>query len=127
MTLITDCSRHNKFVWSNEAEEAFSLIKEKLTTTPILVLPDFSQPFELHTDASKFGIRGALSQNRKPISFYSEKVSGPRLNYNTYDIKYYVVVQEVKHWRHFLFHYEFILYSYHDSLRHLFQQAKISS
>nr|GEW23912.1 hypothetical protein [Tanacetum cinerariifolium] len=41
---------------------AFQVVKEKLTTTPILVFPDFSKVFELHTDASKVAIGGVISQ-----------------------------------------------------------------
>ncbi|KAI3709992.1 hypothetical protein L2E82_39765 [Cichorium intybus] len=127
MSPITDCMKHTTFTWTSEAEKAFVLIKEKLTTAPILVLPDFSQPFELHTDASKTGIGAVLSQNGKPVAFYSEKVSGPRLNYSTYEVEFYAVVQAVRYWRHYLFHREFILYTDHDSLRHLHRQDKISA
>ena len=42
MAPVTDCIKGKTFVWTEEAELAFQLVKDKLTTTPILVLPDFS-------------------------------------------------------------------------------------
>ncbi|KAJ9546644.1 hypothetical protein OSB04_019187 [Centaurea solstitialis] len=126
MAPVTDCIKGNTFVWTDVAELAFQSIKEKLTTAPILVLPDFSQAFELHTDASKVGIGGVLSQGGRPIAYFSEKLTGPKLRYSTYDVEFYAVVQAVKHWRHYLFHKEFVLFTDHDSLRHLHSQDKVS-
>ena len=51
MAPITDCMKGGKFMWTDEAEQAFEQIKKRLTSAPILVLPDFHQPFELHSDA----------------------------------------------------------------------------
>ena len=62
MALVTDCIRNRKFMWSTVANNAFKFIKRKLTTAPILVLPDFSLTFELHSDVSKVGIGIVLSQ-----------------------------------------------------------------
>ena len=95
------------------------MIKDRLTSAPILGLPDFSQPFKLHTDASRVGIGAVLSQNNRPVAFFSKKLSDSKLNYSTYDIEFYAVVQAVRYWRHYLFHKEFILYTDHDSLKHL--------
>ncbi|PKI55969.1 hypothetical protein CRG98_023645 [Punica granatum] len=87
MAPLTDCMKGGIFKWIEGAEAAFQEIKERLTIAPILVLPDFQQPFELHFDALK----------------------------------------EVKHWRHYLFHKEFILYTDHEALKHIHSQDKVSA
>ena len=106
---------------------AFQLIKVRLTTTPNLVLLDFANPFELHCDASKVGIGEVLSQHGRPVAYFSEKLSGSRMRYSTYDVELYAVVQAVRHWRHYLFHREFVLYTDHDALKHLHSQDKVSA
>ncbi|GKC68080.1 reverse transcriptase domain-containing protein [Tanacetum coccineum] len=124
MAPLTDCMKGKSFVWTEEAELAFQVIKEKLTTSPILLLPDFSKVFELYTDASKVAIGGVLSHGRRHVAYFSEKLTEPKSRYTTYDLKFYVVVQAVKHWRHHLFHKEFVLFTNHDSLRHIRTQDK---
>ncbi|GJT47710.1 ty3-gypsy retrotransposon protein, partial [Tanacetum coccineum] len=52
----------NNFKWSQEAESAFEILKQALQTTHVLVLPDFSKPFIVETDASGKGIGAILSQ-----------------------------------------------------------------
>lgn len=100
--------RRNKFAWEDEADAAFCLMKECLTTTPVLALPDFTHVFEVHTYASKVGIGALLSQQDWLVAFFIEKLWGARLNYNTYDIEFYIVVQAIKRCRHFLIHREFV-------------------
>lgn len=118
---------HARREWTLDATRAFDVIKAKLTTAPILVLPDFSLTFELHCDASKLGIGGVLSQQGRPVAFYSEKLAGARGRYSTYDVEFYAIVQAVNHWRHYLVHREFVLFTDHDALRHLDSEAKVSA
>jgi hypothetical protein len=124
---ITDCMKREHFTWTLEAEQAFQEIKRRLTTPPILALPDFTQPFELHADASKVGIGAVLSQQGKPIAYFSEKLSGAQARYSAYDAEFYAVVQAIKHWRHYLVHTEFVLYTDHEALKHLQSQDKVSA
>lgn len=127
MAPITDCMKATQFIWTKDAELAFHEIKTKLTSAPVLVLPNFTMAFELHCDVSKTGIGAVLSQLGKPIAFFSEKISGARGRYSTYDVELYAVVQAIKHWRHYLFHKEFVLFTDHDALKHMSSQDKVSS
>lgn len=124
---ITDCMKGSSFFWTPAASQAFDEIKRRLTSAPILVLPDFASPFELHCDASKLGIGAVLSQKGRHISYYSEKLNGSRVRYSTYDVELYAVVQAVRHWRHYLFHQEFVLFTDHVALKYLGNQDKISA
>ncbi|GKC81376.1 putative reverse transcriptase domain-containing protein, partial [Tanacetum coccineum] len=78
MAPLTDCMKGKSFVWTKEAELAFQVVKENLTTAPILILPDFSKVFELHTDASNVAIGGVLSQGGRPVAYFSEKLTKPK-------------------------------------------------
>ena len=48
------------FVWGNAQQNAFMLLKDKLTHAPLLQLPDFNKTFELECDASVIRIKGMI-------------------------------------------------------------------
>jgi hypothetical protein len=58
---ITECKKVGKFSWNEAATNTYELIKVKLTTAPLLVLPNFDILFELHCDASKIGLERYLA------------------------------------------------------------------
>jgi hypothetical protein len=68
------------------------MLKDKLTHEPLLQLPDFNKTFELECDVSGIGLGGVLLEERKPIAYFSEKLSDLVLNYSTYDKKLYALV-----------------------------------
>jgi hypothetical protein len=45
-----------EFKWAQKCQEAFEELKEKLTTAPILILPDVHKPFSVYYDASYTGL-----------------------------------------------------------------------
>ena len=49
----------------------------------LLAYPDFSQTFEIHTDASKVQLGSVIAQKDKPIAFYSRKLTPVQTRYTT--------------------------------------------
>jgi hypothetical protein len=123
---ITECLKGQTFQWTEEADASFQLVKQKMTESPVLALPDFEKIFEVNCDASGVGIGGVLSQEGRPIAFFSEKLSGSKKNYSTYDLEFYAIVQSLKHWRHYLVQKEFILITDHEALKYINSQQKLS-
>ena len=107
------------FKWSNAQEKAFQELKEKLTSTPLLALPNFGKTFEIECDASGVGIGGVLMQEGRPIAYFSEKLSRPTLNYSVYDKELYALVRSLETWQHYLWPKEFVIHFDHESLKHL--------
>ncbi|KAL0416747.1 UNVERIFIED_CONTAM: Retrovirus-related Pol polyprotein from transposon.6 [Sesamum latifolium] len=114
------------FKWGNGQKKAFQAIKEKLTHAPLLALPDFGKTFEIECDASGIGIGGVLMQGGRPVAYFSEKLSGPTLNYPTYDKELYALVRVLETWQYYFGPKEFVIHSDHEALKYIKSQSKLS-
>jgi hypothetical protein len=94
--------KNKKFVWTEKCAEAFRRLKEMLTKTPILKVPDMDADFLVCTDASKEGLGGVLMQYGRVIAYISRKLRRNEENYATHDLELLAIVYALKVWRHYL-------------------------
>ncbi|GJY43103.1 RNA-directed DNA polymerase [Tanacetum coccineum] len=123
----TPSTIHDIRSFHGEAAKAFDILKAKVTKAPVLALPNFDEVFQVECDASGVGIGGVLSQNQRPIAFFSEKLNDARRKYSTYDKEFYAIVRSLDTWRHYLLSNEFVLFSDHEALKFINGQHKLKS
>ncbi|GJZ28183.1 putative reverse transcriptase domain-containing protein [Tanacetum coccineum] len=94
--------KNMKFDWREKAKAAFQLLKQKLCSAPILVLPKGSENFMVYCDASRKGLDAVLMQREMVIAYASRQLKIREKNYTTHDLELGVVVFNLKMWRHYL-------------------------
>lgn len=118
------------FKWTETHDKAFSNIKTALSSPPVLICPDPSKPYTLHTDASDTTYGAVLSQEvsgeLKPIAFMSRKMKDAELNYSTHEKELLAIVSAFKYWRHLLEGQKTFVFSDHKSITFLKTQPKLS-
>ncbi|GFW57164.1 retrovirus-related Pol polyprotein from transposon 17.6 [Trichonephila clavipes] len=81
-----------KFNWSTEAQDSFDKIKRALTEAPVLQLPNFTEQFNLFTNACGIGIGALLNQNHRPIAFASRTLNKAKRNYTVTETECLAVI-----------------------------------
>jgi len=101
-------------------------MKRRLTTAPILIIPDTSKMFEVYCDASYQGLGCVLMQEKRPVAYASRQLKVHEKNYPTHDLELAAVVFALKTWRHYLYGSQFQVFSDHKSLKYLFDQKELN-
>ena len=114
------------FVWSEKCEASFQELKSKLTTTPVLTLPDIRNDFVVYCDASRQGLGCVLMQEGKVVAYASCQLRKHEENYPTHDLELTAVVHALKIWRHYLIGNKCDIYTDHKSLKYFFTQSELN-
>ena len=124
---LTKLTRKNAvFAWTEECERSFRELRQKLTSAPVLVLPDPKGAFEVYCDASGRGLGCVLMQDRNVVAYASRQLKPHEVNYPTHDLELAAVVFALKVWRHHLYGVRFEVFSDHKSLKYLFDQKELN-
>ena len=109
-----------KFVWSDQCEQSFQKLKERLISAPILALPTIEKVFIIYSDASIQGLGCVLMQDGKVIAYASRQLKPHEKKYPVHDLELAAVILALKLWRHYLFGEKCRVYTDHKSLKYIF-------
>nr|ABA94769.1 retrotransposon protein, putative, Ty3-gypsy subclass [Oryza sativa Japonica Group] len=118
--------KEKKFQWSAACEDSFQELKKRLTTAPVLTLPDIRKDFEIFCDASRQGLGCVLMQEQKVVAYASRQLRPHEANYPTHDLELAAVVHALKIWRHYLIGNRCEVYTDHKSLKYIFTQTELN-
>ena len=126
-TPLTDLLKKGRaWEWDVKCQEAFENLKAALIEEPVLALPDFAKPFEVHSDASDYAIGGVLMQDGHPIAFESRKLNDAERRYTVQEKEMTAVVHCLRTWRHYLLGAAFVVKTDNVATSYFQSQKKLS-
>ncbi|GKV36196.1 hypothetical protein SLEP1_g44351 [Rubroshorea leprosula] len=126
-TPLTDLLKKKvSWEWTAECQRAFENLKQAVSQEPVLALPDYGRPFELHTDASDLAIGGVLMQDGHPIAFESRKLNDTERRYPVHDKEMTAIVHCLQVWRHYLLGSRFVIKTDNVATSYFQRQKKLT-
>jgi hypothetical protein len=117
LTPLTALTKKNvKFEWTKEHQQAFDLLKNSLAHEVVLAYPDFSVPFEIYTNASKYQIGSVITQKDKTLAFYSRKLTDPQMRYTVTELKLLAIVETLHEYKCILLGHLITIYTNRKNL-----------
>ncbi|XP_046141954.1 uncharacterized protein LOC123987841 [Osmia bicornis bicornis] len=112
--------KEQKFEWTQQQQQAFIILRDKLCEEPILQYPDFTKPFNITTDASGIAVGAVLSQGEigkdQPVSYTSRVLNKAETQYSATERELLAVIYAVTHFRPYIYGRKFYLITDHKPL-----------
>lgn len=132
LTALT--STKQPFTWTPAANKAFSNLKARFTSAPILQMPDTDRQFVVELDASDVGVGAVLSQQAAvdgklhPCAFFSHRLSPSERNYDIGNRELLAVKLALEEWRHWLdgSTVPFLVWTDHKNLKYIRSAKRLS-
>ena len=101
-----------KFAWTESCQSAFNNIKLMLMSSPVLIAPDYDQPFQLMVDASDVAVGAVMMQERNevkhPVCYFSRKLNVHQINYSTVEKEALSLLLALQHFDVYLCSSQFV-------------------
>ncbi|XP_060192697.1 uncharacterized protein LOC132622171 [Lycium barbarum] len=107
-------------------ERSFQELKDRLTSTPVLTLPEGLEGYVVYCDASGIRLGCVLMQHGNVIAYASRQLRKHEKNYSTHDLELAAVIHALKMWRHYLYGVHVDIYTGHKSLQYIFKQKELN-
>ncbi|GBM12757.1 Retrovirus-related Pol polyprotein from transposon 297 [Araneus ventricosus] len=110
--------------WSEQEQQAFQTLKQRLVTPPVLRQVDITKPFIIRTDASGYALCAVLLQgdspaDERPIEYASRLLSSAEKNYSATEREALAVVWAFDKFRGYIEGADIIVASDHQPLKWL--------
>ena len=102
--------------WDPIHQAAFDCVKATIAKEVVLAYPDFSKPFEIYTDASTLQLGAVITQDNRPIAFFSRKLSETQTRYTVTEIELLAIVETLKEFKGMLWGQIIKVYTDHKNL-----------
>jgi hypothetical protein len=99
--------------WDLIHQQAFDKVKAAIAKEIVLAYPDFSKPFEIYTDASSTQLGAVITQDNRPIAFFSRKLSKTQQKYSVTEIELLAIMKTLKEFKGMLWGQDIKVYTDH--------------
>ena len=97
-------------------QQVFDNINAAIAKETVLAYLDFLKPFEIYTDASSMQMGAMITQDNRPIAFFSRKLSKMQQKYIVTEIDFLVIVETHKEFKGMLWGQDIKVYTDHKKL-----------
>ena len=115
-----------KYDWVDAFQQSFEELRGRLTSSPVLALPNGRDGFVVYSDASRQGLGYVLMQNDRVIAYASKQLKKHEESYPTHDLELAAVVFALKIWRRYLYGVPCRIFTDHKSLQYIFTQKELN-
>ncbi len=102
--------------WDEVHQRAFNHAKATIAKDIVLAYPDYNKVFEIYTDASSKQLGAVITQDIKPIVFFSRKLSDTQRKYSTTEIELLAIVETLKEFKGMLWGQQIKVFTDHANL-----------
>jgi hypothetical protein len=124
--LIDLTRKSHQWDWTGRCQDAFELLKQKLTEASLLRTPNEQLLYDVITDASDLNLGAVLLQKGHPVAFESRKLNSAELDYQTTEKEMLAVVHALHVWRCYPEGADFTVYTDHVSNTYFQTQPNLS-
>ena len=109
-------TKRKKWYWTDKHQESFDLIKQTSAKEVILAYPNYGSTFDIYTDTSARQLGAVITQNGKPLAFFSCKLNSAQQKYSVTELELLSIVECLKELKGMLWGQKLRVFTDHQNL-----------